>query len=475
MVRTRFAPSPTGNIHIGGLRTALYNYLFARANGGKFVLRIEDTDRIRSRKKYEEEILEALVWLGCEPDEDFLKGGPFGPYRQSERTEIYKTYFNKLKNSKAVLYPCFCTKEELLRISKEKQASGKKAGYDGRCFLKSPEEVERLKKEGKPFSLRLKLPKGTVEFKDLIKGDVVIDLSSLSDPVIMRSDGTFTYHFCVVADDIDMRITHVIRGEDHLVNTAYQLLLYEYLDAKPPLFAHVPLMLDSAGKKLSKRTGGVTYAELKAAGILPEAVVSYLLSAGASKELVLASIDEAVEHFKLEKLPRGKTVFDSERLESINFKLIQKMSEVELVKRLECGDYCNISDLMKMEGLLEWIKIWKENLRTLKDAGKAAEIFSKDVLEYKKTDLVLASVEEIEVLKSYLEEAKEDSGAAEILDQLLEVGSRMGVSRGKIMKVARVALTGEIKGPPLPLIIKVLGGRRSLLRLKSYVDAWEKI
>lgn len=471
MIRTRFAPSPTGSIHLGGLRTALYNFLFARAHDGRFILRIEDTDRTRSKKVFEQEIFEALHWIGCIPDEDAWKGGPYGPYRQSERTEFYETYFERLKKSQAVLYPCFCTQEELEELRLKQKKEGKRIGYDGRCFYRSEKEISRLMEKGKPFSYRLRLPQEKIVFHDLLKGEVSIDLMSLSDPVIKRSDGSFTYHFCVVVDDIEMKITHVIRGEDHLVNTAYHLLLYGYLGETPPNYAHVALLVDHEGKKLSKRVGGVTYKELKASGILPEAIVSYLLSAGAGKEMIFQKIEEAIENFNLQFLPKGKTFFDYSKLLDFNKKVIYSVSEERILEYLLKEKLVEIDNLSQKESVLEWLKAWKENLENLQDAAHIVRVYLSDNISYKLLDLKLARKEEIEALKELLRLSTESKGVLDLLELAQEVSASRGVSKGKIFKILRIAATGLASGPPLPVILNLLGVKKVLNRIKLYLQA----
>lgn len=474
MVRTRFAPSPTGSIHIGGMRTAIYNYLFAKSAGGKFILRIEDTDEKRSKRQYEAEILKALKWLGCFPDEDFEKGGPYGPYRQSERKEIYRRYFEKLRNSDAKLYPCFCSAEDLLKMKEEQQKEGKRFGYDGRCYFRDKSEVKRFLAEGRPHSFRLRLPKKPVTFNDIIRGKVTIDLSNLSDPVILKSDGGFTYHFCVVVDDLEMKITHVIRGEDHLINTAYHLLIYSYLNENPPQYAHVALMFDPYGKKISKRTGGSTFLEIKEAGVLPEAVVSYLLSIGLGREEIFKSMEEAVKAFNIEFLPKGKTHFDAGKLYSFNAKLIQSLSVEQLLQRAQEGKYCQLNDLLERESLLEWLKAWKENIENLKDVAKVIQIFTCEKLNYETTDLKIVTKEIQEALGEVINSIEGNAGAVELLDKTLEVASSRNISKGSILKVLRLALTGQLIGPPLPIVLKILGIKKSIERIKSYLDESKK-
>lgn len=470
MIRTRFAPSPTGKVHVGSLRTALYNYLFAKSKGGKFVLRIEDTDVARSKKEFENEIAEALDWLGCHPDEDFSKGGPHGPYRQSERLHIYGEYFERLKNSGAILYRCFCSEDELAEMKKKQQEQGQRTGYDGRCYFKPQEEVEKLLKQGKEFSYRLKLPAKKIVFEDMLKGSVQIDLSSLSDPVIVRSDGTFTYHFCVVVDDIEMKITHVIRGEDHLVNTGYHLLLYSYFEKEPPRFAHVPLMHDLQGKKLSKRSGGASYKELVEIGVLPEALISYLLSTGQSREVVFRSIEEAVKSFTLEMIPRGKTVYDFKRLLGLNARLLQMLSEEEILKRAASLEFCNPSDLIERDRTLNWIRIWKENLTTLKDAGDVIKILNCEKIDYAGADLLMVTPEDLGVIEEATSGFEVLPQAVDIMDRVVELGRKRGISKARLLKILRIATTGRLNGPPLALVLRTLGPASTVQRLKYFSE-----
>lgn len=470
MVRTRFAPSPTGSVHIGGLRTALYNYLYARSQGGKFILRIEDTDASRSKKEFENEIVEALEWLGCRPDEDFLRGGPFGPYRQSERFHIYRHYFEALKKSGAVLYRCFCSEQELSEMKRKQRERGKREGYDGRCFFKSKEEVQELLKQKRKFSYRLRVPEKKISFEDMLKGRMEIDLSSLSDPVIVRSDGTFTYHFCVVVDDIEMKITHVIRGEDHLTNTGYQLLLYSYLNKKPPEFAHVPLIHDVEGKKLSKRSGGASYRELVSIGVLPEAVISYLLSAGQAREVIFRSLEEAARSFTLDMIPRGKTIYDFKKLLALNGKLMQMLSEEEILKRAASFEFCKPSDLIERDRVLNWLRMWKENLTTLKDVGEVIDILSCEKIEYRSADLLMPSPEDLEVLKEATGGFEALPPAMDFIDRMAEAGAKRGIPRARLLKMLRIATTGRLSGPPIALIIRTLGPEKTLQRLKYFFE-----
>jgi glutamyl-tRNA synthetase len=468
--RTRFAPSPTGPVHLGSLRTALYNYLYARAHDGNFVLRIEDTDRSRSKSEYENEIYEALTWLGIIPDEDFIKGGPYGPYRQSERISIYESYLKKLEQSGAEIYPCFCTPEELEQLKKEQLKTGKRVGYDRRCYSRSKEEVESWLRSGKSFSLRLKLPEGEVTFKDLLKGELRINLSSLSDPVLKRSDGSFTYHLAVVVDDIEMKITTVIRGEDHLINTAYQLLLYSYLKAKPPQFAHVALMVDERGDKLSKRTGKTGFAELKSKGILPEAVISYLLSAGAQKEELFLSLQEAVKNFRIENLPRSKTVYSYEKLLAFNRRVIQGLNEEELIRRCLKEEKCIDLDLLTLEKLSQWIKIWKENPETLNEVCEIIDLFLCTVPSFKKLDFLLVGEAEAKVLDTWVSIIETVDENVDILKELEKLAAEKSISRGKIFKTLRLILTTRTDGPPLFSIVRVLGRQKIINRTRHFLE-----
>ena len=328
-VRVRFAPSPTGMLHIGGARTAIYNWAFARTMGGTFVLRIEDTDPTRSTEENTQIILRALRWLGLDWDEGPEVGGACGPYFQTQRTETYQAALDKMKASGRA-YPCFCTKDELdAKRAKAEAEEGGYAGYDGTCRCLSAEEAQARIEAGEPHVWRLKVPAdhGPIEFDDAVYGHMSFPADVMDDMIIQRTDGTFTYNFAVVCDDANMGITHVIRGDDHLSNTPRQILIYEACGFTVPTFAHLPMILGPDGHKLSKRHGATSVEEYRDRGYLPEAMVNFLALIGWSLDGETTIIPEDVlcQSFTLDRINRKDGVFDETKLEWMNGVYIREM------------------------------------------------------------------------------------------------------------------------------------------------------
>jgi len=337
-IRVRIAPSPTGKFQIGNARTALFNFLFAKKSGGTFIVRMEDTDQSRSTKESEENILKSMDWLGLSWDEgptiegDGYKGS-FGPYRQVERLNTYDEYINMLINE-GKAYKCFCTTEELEEErSKQKEKGIAAPKYSGKCKNLSKEEVEANIKEGMPFTVRFIIKPEKVKFNDLVKGDVEIDMSNYGDPVLVRSDGMPLYNFVVVIDDLLMKITHVIRGEDHISNTPIQIQIHEALGNTPPKFGHIPLTLTPDKKKLSKRHGAVSIDEYREMGYLKEALINFLVLLGWSSgnEQEIYSLEELINVFDLSRMQKSNAIFDIERLNWLNGIWIRKKDINEIV------------------------------------------------------------------------------------------------------------------------------------------------
>lgn len=332
-VRVRFAPSPTGKLHIGGARTAIYNWAFARAMGGKFILRIEDTDPERSTEENTQIILRAMRWLGLDWDEGPEVGGEFGPYHQTERFDTYTAALETLKERGAV-YPCFCTKEEL--DAKREAAGESYAGYDRTCRNLSAEEAQARIAAGEPHVWRLKVPEnhGPIEFDDAVYGHMSFPADVMDDMILVRTDGTPTYNFAVVCDDANMQITHVIRGDDHLSNTPRQILIYEALGLEAPTFAHLSMILGADGKKLSKRHGATSVEEYKAQGFLPDTMVNFLALLGWSLdgETTIISRDVLCEKFSLDRITKKDAVFDETKLEWMNGQYIKAMNPAQWVE-----------------------------------------------------------------------------------------------------------------------------------------------
>lgn len=332
-VRVRFAPSPTGKLHIGGARTAIYNWAFARAMGGKFILRIEDTDPERSTEENTQIILRAMRWLGLDWDEGPEVGGEFGPYHQTERFDTYTAALETLKERGAV-YPCFCTKEQL--DAKREAAGESYAGYDRTCRNLSAEEAQARIDAGEPHVWRLKVPEnhGPIEFDDAVYGHMSFPADVMDDMILVRTDGTPTYNFAVVCDDANMQITHVIRGDDHLSNTPRQILIYEALGLEAPTFAHLSMILGADGKKLSKRHGATSVEEYKAQGFLPDTMVNFLALLGWSLdgETTIISRDVLCEKFSLDRITKKDAVFDETKLEWMNGQYIKAMNPAQWVE-----------------------------------------------------------------------------------------------------------------------------------------------
>jgi glutamyl-tRNA synthetase/nondiscriminating glutamyl-tRNA synthetase len=359
-------------LHIGGARTALFSWALARKEGGTFVLRIEDTDSSRSRPEFEEAIYEDLSWLGIDWDEGPDKGGPFGPYRQSERKALYLRFFETLRESGHV-YPCFCTSEELEEERKRAISSSRPPRYSRRCLKLSPKEREAFEREGRKPSWRFLVPvERTIVFSDLIRGEVSFPCDALTDFIILRADGIPTYNFACVVDDALMGITHVLRGEEHLSNTPYQILLYEALGFHPPFFAHVPIILSREREKLSKRRGDASIRALREEGFLRDAIFNYLFTLGHSfpeGEEILPR-EKILAYFDLERVGKSGAIFDPSRLSWMNSVYLRRLPPGELQKTLESFVGSSWEDWKRAIGeerLLRLLSLFQEEAVTLKD------------------------------------------------------------------------------------------------------------
>ena len=334
-IRVRFAPSPTGYLHLGSARTGLYNYIFARQHDGAFILRIEDTDLTRSTDEAIVQIVDSMKEMGLHWDEGPGVPGPHGPYRQTERDGIYRDYVEKLLES-GHLYPCFCTPEELESERASAQAEGRAWVYSGRCRDLSPGEVERRQAAGEPYTLRVRVPDGRTVFHDILRGEVAFENDTMGDFIVVRSDGSVTYNLAVVVDDVTMEITHVIRGDDHISNTPKQVVIYHALDAGVPEFLHMPLLFGTDKKKLSKRHGATKLEQLTAEGFLVEVVRNYLcfLSAEFDESMITWSLDDLVSKFDVTGLGTSPSIFDPEKLRWMNGRYLRAMTDEWLGGRL---------------------------------------------------------------------------------------------------------------------------------------------
>ena len=458
---TRFPPSPTGYLHIGGARTALFNWLYARKTRGKFVLRIEDTDEARSTKESVDAILKSLEWLGIDWDE--------GPYFQTERCDIYDEYIEKLIESSTAYY-CSCSPEKVNAMREEAKAKGLKPMYSGRCRGKNLEKTENT-------VVRFKTPgSGVTIVKDAVKGDTAFQNSEMDDFVIRRSDGTAMYHLAVVIDDITMGINTIIRGDDHLINTPKQMLIYEALGVDMPLFGHVPMVLGADKSRLSKRHGAMSVGEYKNMGFLPDAMINYLVRLGWSHgDQEFFKRDELIEKFDLEHLGRSASMFDTDKLLSLNAKHIQDTSPEKLADHLlfhlkNFGIKAQ-NDLFT-RGVIETLQ---PRSKTLVEMAKAAEFYYQDEVQFDKkaVDKFLSSdsdiVDMLQKTVIYIEEIKEytQDELESIFKQIME---ETGLEFGKIAQPLRVALTGTTVSPGIFEMLLALGREKTVHRIKEAVN-----
>ena len=472
-VRVRFAPSPTGLLHVGNARTALFNVLFVRKMGGAFVLRLEDTDVERSTVEAERAILEDLHWLSLDWDEGPGRPGNFGPYRQSERLEIYRRYALELLE-KGSAYRCYCTMEELEEKRKRSLAKGVPPRYDGHCRHLKPEEERALAAAGRPASVRFKVEARTVEFEDLVKGRVSFDGQGIGDFIILRSDGVAPYNFAVVVDDRLMEITHVIRGEDHLSNTARQLILYKALGFSAPKFAHLPMILGPDRAPLSKRHGVTAVAHFREEGYLPEALVNYLALLGWTSEdgREIFTLEELAQRFSLERVSRSSAVFDFEKLKWVNRAHLKGLHGRRSLER--AGPFFQKAGI-NLEGKPEpWVMaaleaVWEEvdtlsqlpdRLRIFLDEGWIMEPEAERLLAKEQSRKVVQGL--AEELKAVEEVTPENYG--QILSRL---SKRVGLSGRNLYMPLRAALTGKTRGPELEKVFILLGKEKALKRAES--------
>jgi glutamyl-tRNA synthetase len=461
--RVRFAPSPTGSLHVGGARTALYNLLFARREKGTFILRIEDTDVERSREELTGQILSAMDWLGLEYDE--------GPYYQSRRYDLYRAAADRLlREGKA--YRAFETPEELDADRKAAEAAGRSYRYSGAGRRVSPEESERRARAGERFVVRLAMPAETIVVDDLIRGRVEFPADALDDFVLVRSDGHPLYHFSVCVDDVDMRITDIIRGDDHLANTPKHVALFRALGAPVPRFAHLGMILGTDRKKLSKRHGAAAVEEWRDAGILPEALFNFLAllgwAPGGDREIL--SREEMEREFSLDRVGASPSVFDPEKLLWMNAQYIAKMPAEELLER--SLPYAP-GGAPAREVALRAIELHRPRVRTPIEMGRALASYAADPSEYEadglKKHVKPETAAQLEALQRRLQDLSDaDWNAASTESALRETAEAAGVSAGKLIHPTRLALTGVTVGAPLFDVVALLGKETSLRRLARF-------
>ena len=468
-VRVRFAPSPTGHLHVGNVRTALYNWLFARQNRGAFILRVEDTDLARSDRRYEEDLMDDLKWLNLAWDEGLGTAGDYGPYRQTDRLELYQDFARRLLDE-ARAYHCFCSTEELEQARQEQLAAGDPPRYFGKCRELPPQEVGKRLQEGQPAGLRMKVRAGTVGFEDIVFGPLQVDCHEIGDFVFLRSDRTAPYNFACVIDDASMKITHVIRGEGHISNTYRQLLIYEALGLAPPQFAHLSTILGEDGAKLSKRHGATSIDEFRSQGYLPQALVNYLALLGwaparEGEEILTAS--QMTSQFDLSRVNRSPATFDWEKLNWVNRSHLKGMDRSEITEL--ALPYFTERGWISQEPS-ESVKIWLEDVieALLKYVNKVEDLV-------KEADLIFIFDPDRDLAEPAVQETLAEASAGEVIREfhkrvqmregldlesykaiVSEVKKVTGHKGQQLFHPIRVALTGRSSGFELDRLIPIL-------------------
>lgn len=474
--KVRFAPSPTGYLHIGGARTALFNYLYAKSVGGKFLLRIEDTDLARSSKESEDVIIRDLHWLGIGWDEGIEIGGESGPYRSMERMDIYKPYIDQLlKEGKA--YYCYCSSEEVEAMREEQRKNNELPRYTGKCRELSKEEKEQYEKEGRQPVIRFRVPEDeTIVVRDAVRGDVEFDSNGVGDFIIVKSDGTPVYNFAVTVDDYLMGITTVIRGEEHLSNTPRQLLLYQALGFDIPKFAHVSLILGEDRSKMSKRHGSTHVDQYTSKGYLPEAVVNFLALMGWSpeNEEEFYTLEELEKQFSLERVTKNPAVFDIKKLNWMNGQYIRK-ADIDRITRLAIPYLVDAGYFTEEEGKtnVEWVKkiveATREKIDYLAQITDHVDILFAEQIELENDEArEMMAMEHIPLLLNTLKKKIE---AVEVIDEefakgiLKEIQKETKIRGKNLFMGTRVSLTGQCHGPDLVKIIEILGKGKIVERI----------
>lgn len=481
-MKVRFAPSPTGPFHIGGARSALFNWLLARKEGGTFILRVEDTDRVRSTRESEENIKAALKWLGMDWDEGIDVGGDNGPYRQTERLDIYKKVTDQLL-AEGKAYKCYCTADELEAVREDQLAKGETPKYNGHCAHLTAEEQAKYEAEGRPYTIRLRVPTNeTYAFDDMVRGHVSFDSAGVGDYVIVKSDGLPVYNYAVVIDDHTMGITHVIRAEEHLSNTPRQIAVYRALGWEVPQFGHISLILGADKKKMSKRHGATSVDQYRQQGYLPEAIVNFLALLGWAPEgeQELFTQEELIQAFSMNRVAKNPAVFDIEKLNWINFNYMKQLSDEELLKlclpHLQKEGFA--PDSLNAEQTA-WFTMFCSTMRDHLSYG--AQIV--DHIGLFLSDTVFLEEGHEEDLKAVLKEESAPTVLAAFRDKVaamekvapdtvkaaIKAVMKEHDLKGKfVFMPIRVALTGQMHGPDLNNIVTLIGKDKTLQRLDAY-------
>jgi glutamyl-tRNA synthetase len=469
--RVRFAPSPTGYLHVGGARTALFNWLYARGQGGVFVLRIEDTDRERSSDEMSEAILDGMRWLGLNWDE--------GPYHQADGFHRHRADVERLLE-RGEAYRCFCTAEEL---QAKREAAGVEYRYDRACAARAPDEAARRAAEGEPFTVRFRVPDGVTEWNDVVHGETRFQNRDIEDFIILRSDGTPIYNLAVVSDDVEMGITHVIRGDDHLSNTPKQIMLYRGLGAGVPVFAHLPMILGPDGKRLSKRHGATSVGEYRDQGILPAALANFLALLGwnPGDEQEVMTPAELIARFSLERVNKKSAVFDPEKLVWMNGQHISRMSGTELLELTEGALVAQgLAAPEEIEDRRDWFRgvmdLVKPRARTLESIPEQARPYLAPRVEYEPAGVekhwkdrpeVARRLQAVDAALAQLGEWSPEAVEA----VLRETADQMGIGFGKVVHPLRLAVTGATVSPGIDQVLAHMGPTLVSARIRHALEA----
>ncbi len=471
--RVRFAPSPTGFLHVGGLRTALFNFLFAASTGGKTILRIEDTDQNRKVEGAVENLIDSLAWAGIVFDEGPHCGGDFGPYVQSQRLDIYKKYTEQLVQQNHA-YHCFCTEDELNEMREKQIAAQEDPRYDGRCAKLSKDEVQQKLDSGAPHVIRMKIDhtKSDILVKDIIRGEVSFNSHQIDEQVLMKSDGYPTYHLANVVDDHLMQITHVIRGEEWLPSTPKHVQLYEYFGWEPPEFAHLPLLLNTDRSKLSKRQGDVATEDYRSKGFLPTALINFvaLLGWNTSDDQEIFTLDELKEKFSLDRVGKSGAVFDTEKLKWMNQQYIKQLPLEELLIKLKpfLPDEAKKADQSQLQKI---VQIVRDYLTVLPDIKEKLDLFYNESPEL--TDELLLSLIKGEaaqkVLSSFIDQVEQqETLSADNFGQIMKaVQKETGIKGKDLWGSMRIAITHMQHGPDLGAVVDIFGKDKCLQMVRQ--------
>ncbi|WP_024425584.1 glutamate--tRNA ligase [Bacillus safensis] len=478
-VRVRYAPSPTGHLHIGNARTALFNYLFARSQGGKFIIRIEDTDQKRNVEGGEESQLRHLQWLGIDWDESIDKDGGYGPYRQSERNDIYKKYYDELLE-KDLAYKCYCTAEELEAEREAQIARSEMPRYSGKCSHLSKEEEDKLIAEGREPSIRFRVPKGEIiKFDDMVKGEISFETDGIGDFVIVKKDGTPTYNFAVAVDDHLMKMTHVLRGEDHISNTPKQIMIFHAFGWEVPLFGHMTLIVNENRKKLSKRDESIIQfiEQYKNLGYLPEALFNFIALLGWSPvgEEELFTKEQFIDIFDVNRLSKSPALFDMHKLKWVNNQYVKALDldQVVALTLPHLQKAGKVSEQLTEEEntwVRKLISLYHEQLSYGAEIVELTELFFKEQIEYnQEAKEVLAEEQVPEVMASFAGQLEQlESFTPDEIKAAIKAVQKETWHKGKkLFMPIRVAVTGQTHGPELPQSIELLGKETVLNRIKQ--------